>query len=336
MAVIADLAPDERSARMLLSFLAEPDDPITGRVLFRIGAVETLRLVEDDGTIPGVNRVDAQVWRDRLALPRRREDVTEKMRGIGQSGITALVPGDEHWPKALNDLGERAPYVLWTRGATSFLARPVTDLVTITGARAATAYGEHVAGDLAADLANRGHVIVAGGAYGIEGAAHRAALAAGGDTIAILAGGVDRLYPAGHSDLLRRIADVGLLVSELPPGSAPTRHRFLARGRVMAALSGASVVAEAGTRSGSLHVAAHARALGRGVGAVPGPVTSVASAGPHCLLRDGMAQLVTDSADVVRLLEQDQASRSKVRRSALGSEFAYRPQHSAEPPGRSL
>ena len=336
MAVITDLSPDERSARMLLSILAEPDDPVTGRVLSRVGAVETLRLVEDDGTIPGVNRVDTQVWRDRLALPRRREDVTERMRGIGQSGIMALVPGDEHWPKALNDLGERAPYVLWTRGATSFLARPVTDLVTITGARAATAYGEHVAGDLATDLANSGHVIVAGGAYGIEGAAHRAALAAGRDTIAVLAGGVDRPYPAGHGDLLRRIADVGLLVSELPPGSAPTRHRFLARGRLMAALSGASVVAEAGARSGSLHVAAHARALGRGVGAVPGPVTSVTSAGPHRLLRDGMAQLVTDSADVARLLKQDPASRAKVHSSSLGSEFTYRHQHSADPPGRSL
>ncbi|WP_404464945.1 DNA-protecting protein DprA [Micrococcus antarcticus] len=336
MAVIADLSPDERSARMLLSILAEPDDPVTGRVLSRVGAVETLRLVEDDGTIPGVNRVDTQVWRDRLALPRRREGVTERMRGIGQSGIMALVPGDEHWPKALDDLGERAPYVLWTRGATSFLARPMTDLVTITGARAATAYGEHVAGDLAADLASSGHVIVAGGAYGIEGAAHRAGLAAGGDTIAVLAGGVDRPYPAGHGDLLRRIADVGLLVSELPPGSAPTRHRFLARGRLMAALSGASVVVEAGTRSGSLHVAAHARALGRGVGAVPGPVTSVTSAGSHRLLRDGMAQLVTDSADVVRLLEQDAASRAKVRRSSLGSEFTYRHEHSADPPCRSL
>ncbi|WP_083850870.1 DNA-processing protein DprA [Arthrobacter sp. TB 23] len=127
----------------------------------------------------------------------------------------------------------------------------------------------------------------------MEGAAHRSALAAGGDRIAVLAGGVDRPYPAGHRELLDRVADVGLMVSEMAPGTTQTRRRFLARGRLMAALSEASVVVEAGVRSGSLRVAAEACVLGRGVGAVPGPVTSVTSAGTHMLLRDGTARVVT-------------------------------------------
>ena len=110
-----------------------------------------------------------------------------------------------------------------------------------------------------------------GGAYGIEGAAHRAALATGGDTIAVLANGVDRAYPAGHSELLDRVADVGLLVSEVAPGTTPTRHRFIARARLMAALSAATVVVEAGARSGSMKVAHDAHQLSRVVGAVPGP-----------------------------------------------------------------
>ena len=136
MAGIADLAPDERRARILLSILSEPDDAITGRVLAREGGIETIRLLEGDGAVPGLNRVDAQVWRDRLALQHRLEDVAERMRGIEHSGVATVIPGDTHWPPALNDLGDRAPYVLWARGATSFLARPTADLVTVTGARA--------------------------------------------------------------------------------------------------------------------------------------------------------------------------------------------------------
>ncbi|MGN6161388.1 MAG: DNA-processing protein DprA [Marmoricola sp.] len=248
--------------------------------------------------------------------------MAERMCGIETSGIMVLVPGDERWPKALADLGERAPYVLWARGAASFLARPLADFVTITDSRAATSYGEHVAGDLAAGFSGAGRVVVAGRAYGIEGAAHRAALAVGGDTIAVLAGGVDRPYPNGHHELLEGIAGVGLLVSELPPGSTPTRQRFLARGRLMAALSMASVVVEASARSGSLGVAAEAHRLGRGVGAVPGPVTSVTSAGPHALLRDGAARIVTSAVDVEDLMNH--APGCGAERTALGPEFARR------------
>ena len=137
-------------------------------------------------------------------------------------------------------------------------------------------------------------------------------LAAGGDTIAILANGVDRPYPVGHRVLLDRVADVGLLASEVPPGAVPTRHRVIARARLMAALSSATVIVEAGGRSGSLVVAQRAAELGRRVGAVPGPVTSAASIGPHRLLRDGIASLVADTSDLASLVGPGQVSRERL------------------------
>ncbi|MGO1539961.1 MAG: DNA-processing protein DprA [Agrococcus casei] len=303
MTKFTDLATDERTARIVLSIIAEPNDSATGRLLTRVGAVETIRLLETDSTVPVLGRVDGTMWRERLTPRVSAESVAERLREVDRLGIGVLIPGDRHWPAGVDDLGDSAPFVLWTKGAASFLARPPSDLVTITGARAATSYGEHVAAELASDLVREERGIIAGGAYGIEGAAHRAALASGGDTIAVLASGVDRPYPAGHSELLRTIADTGLLVSEMPPGVAPTRHRFLARGRLMAALSQATVVVEAGARSGALQTALQARLLGRGLGSVPGPVTSAASFGTNDLLRDQSARVVTGIGDVRQLLD---------------------------------
>jgi DNA processing protein len=159
-----------------------------------------------------------------------------------------------------------------------------------------------VATELAAGAAAAGVVIVSGAAYGIDGAAHRGALASGGVTVALLAGGVDRPYPAGHTDLLRRITAQGAVVAETPCGTAPSKWRFLARNRLIAALSDATVVVEAGMRSGSLNTAAHAATLGRPLGAVPGPVTSAASAGCHRLLREFDATCITRVHDALELL----------------------------------
>jgi DNA processing protein len=145
--------------------------------------------------------------------------------------------------------------------------------------------------------------IVSGGAYGIDGMAHRGCLATGGTTVAALAGGVDRAYPAGHADLLGRIAQgPGVVIAEVPCGTPPTKWRFLQRNRLIAALSDATVVVEAGWRSGSLNTAGHASALGRPLGAVPGPVTSAASAGCHRLLREYDARCVTSADDACELL----------------------------------
>lgn len=171
----------------------------------------------------------------------------------------------------------------------------------VVGTRASTAYGDHIAADFAAGLADRDVAVVSGGAYGIDGAAHRSALAADGVTAAVLAGGIDVLYPAGHSALLHRVSTSGLLISEYPPGVRPTRHRFLTRNRLVAALTGATVVVEAGIRSGAASTAGWARSLGRVVCAVPGPVTSSASAGCHTLLRNG-AELVSRAEEIVELV----------------------------------
>ena len=151
--------------------------------------------------------------------------------------------------------------------------------VAIVGSRASTAYGEHVAGELGHQLAERGWTVVSGGAFGIDAAAHRGALAAEAPTVAVLACGVDRPYPAAHGALLHRIAETGLLVSEWPPGAAPHRHRFLVRNRLIAALTRGTVVVEAAARSGAQATARRARKLGRQVLVVPGPVTSAMSVG---------------------------------------------------------
>ena len=155
--------------------------------------------------------------------------------------------------------------------------------------------------EASAGLVDRGFAVVSGAAYGIDGMAHRAALASHGHTIAFLAGGVDRFYPSGHDALLTRIVEHGLVASELPCGSAPTRWRFLQRNRLIAASSLATIVVEAGWRSGALNTAHHAQEAGKPVGAVPGPVSSAASAGCHKLVREGGATVVTTAAEMAEL-----------------------------------
>lgn len=224
------------------------------------------------------------------------------------AGITPVIPGDEHWPAQLADieaadpLAPSQPLMLWARGDVSLLS---SRSLAITGARACTGYGNHITAEIADHAAQRSVTVLAGASYGIDGAAHRAALTAGGKTVAVLASGVDRAYPAGHRELIERIADDGCVVSETLPGTAPTRWRFNMRGRIIASLSAAVVIPEAGVRSGSLSVAQFAHGMARPVGAVPGPVTSAASAGCHMLLQQGTARLVADGADVLDMLDDE-------------------------------
>lgn len=234
----------------------------------------------------------------------------EDLDTVHRRGGRLLTPDDDEWPALafvsfggapLRDKPEgHPPLALWAVGPLR-LDDVADRSAAIVGTRAATAYGEHVAAELSTGLIERDVAVVSGGAYGIDGAAHRAALAAEGSTVAVLAGGLDILYPAGHSALLHRVSQQGLLVSEYPPGIRPARHRFLTRNRLVAALSSATVVVEAGVRSGAASTAAWARALGRVVCAVPGPVTSMASAGCHELLRSG-AELVTRPEEVIEIV----------------------------------
>ncbi|WP_194419735.1 DNA-processing protein DprA [Microbacterium abyssi] len=294
--------PATTLARVAWSVLAEPGDGVAGALISQLGAVEALRFGLSDESF-GLAEKTIQDGRRRW-LPRAQpRAIGDALRGAAEVGARLMLPGDAEWPGALDDLGDHAPAVLWVRGDPAHLAAP--SRVSIVGARAATAYGDAVAAELAGDLAATGNVVVSGGAYGIDGSAHRAALGAGGGTVAFLAGGVDRAYPAGHLQLFERIRSSGALVSELPCGAAPTKFRFLSRNRLIAALGAATVVVEAGWRSGSLNTAAHASSLGRPLGAVPGPVTSAASAGCHRLMREYDAQCVTNAAEVRELMGVD-------------------------------
>ncbi|MFD8814440.1 DNA-processing protein DprA, partial [Streptomyces sp. NPDC059627] len=209
-------------------------------------------------------------------------------------------PGAVAWPSQHDERGDARPLGLWVRGRPG-LRMWALRAVAVVGARACTEYGAHMAAVLAAGLAERGWVVVSGGAYGVDGAAHRGALGAGGATVAVLACGVDRPYPRGHTELINRIAEQGLVVGELPPGEHPTPSRFVLRNRVIAALTRGTVVVEAAHRSGSLVTARAAQRLGRFTMGVPGPATSGLSAGVHELLR-GDAVLVTDADEVVELV----------------------------------
>jgi len=306
MSTLSEFATDDRTARVALSLVGTPNDPTTGRLLEQVGAVELIKLVGMDGSVPGMDDVATAVWRDRMRSATTPESLATRISDA--RSFRVIIPSDPDWPAALNDLGDRTPYALWAKGRTELLSTPISQRVTITGARAATSYGAHVTEELCDDLTTSGKTLVAGAAYGIDGSVHQAALRRGGDTIAVLASGIDRPYPMGHADLLERVGNRGLTISEVPPGTAPTRQRFLDRARILGALSGTTVVVEAGARSGTLRIAQEAAELGRRVGAVPGPVTSAASAGANSLLQQGMARVVTNGHDVIDLEVQNRSA----------------------------
>ncbi|MBF4995473.1 DNA-protecting protein DprA [Arthrobacter gandavensis] len=328
-------------ARAALSRLIEPSDTM-GQALVAAAGPETAALVAsgrqragstlrremgallEERGVRGADRVFAEAlgrW-----LPRAADLAPQRdLQTVRRFGGRMIVPEDTDWPAALDDLGQSRPFCLWTRGNGTI--PELAQCLSLVGSRDATSYGLAVTGDLAAGLVQRGRTVISGGAYGIDAQAHRSALSVGGirpgsdkraapdgarpsaagstetPTLAVLAGGVDRLYPAGNEDLLRAAAETGLIVSEVPPGSAPTRWRFLQRNRLIAALAAATVVVEARWRSGALNTAHHAAELGRGVGAVPGSVYSANSAGCHRLLREGSAVCVSDAAEVLELID---------------------------------
>ena len=283
------LERQDRWARVAWAFLAEPREPTLTRSLDELGAVEALARLRA-GRLPVRAAVGAR-------LPEL--DLDDLAHAVDRQGVRVLVPGDEGWPLGVDRLAD-PPYALFVRGDPD-RAGLVERGVAIVGSRAATEYGMRVAADLAEGLASRGWTVISGAAYGIDSAAHRACLAAGGATVAVLACGADRAYPAVHRGLLDEIARTAAVVSEVPVGAAPYRSRFLARNRIIATLARATVVVEASLRSGSLTTAREARDHHLPVGAVPGPVTSMASAGCHALIRDTDAVLVTDAAEVAEL-----------------------------------
>lgn len=274
----------ERAARVAWARLAEPGEEDVAARIAAVGAEEALHAVGAETTLG-----------KRMAGRLAELDVDRDLAIARRLGARLLIPDDEEWPTTLDDLAA-PPVCLWVVGS-GHLADAAARSVAVVGARAATGYGVHVAKELGAGLAERGFAVVSGAAYGIDGAAHEGALVVDGVTVAVLACGVDRPYPAGHADLLKRIGGRGVVMSEVPPGSAPTRWRFLSRNRMIATMTQGTVVVEAGLRSGSRNTARLAVEHLRVLCAVPGPVSSAVSAGCHELIRDG-ATLVTDADEV--------------------------------------
>jgi DNA processing protein len=292
-ASIAD--PDEdRAARAALTWVAEPGNREIWSMVQADGAVATLgRFARGD--IPNAALRAAALARTAGGDPRRLAEIV--LRRAQRLGARIVVPSDDEWPSAVDALATleldlpgrinqdvRPPLCFWVRGRWP-LGETLDRSVAVVGARAATGYGSQVTSDLAYGLAEHGWTVVSGGALGIDSAAHQGALAAEGRTVAVLACGVDRPYPASNAGLFERIADTGLLISEWPPSAEPLRHRFLIRNRVIAAATRGTVLVEAAARSGATQTLSRVLALRRPAMVVPGPVTSAMSVGCHEILR---------------------------------------------------
>jgi DNA processing protein len=309
------LSDDVLRARAFLSRVSEPADPALWAFVQREGPVAAAGAIRAERAPDGV--LAASAARRAATDPALDLDAAER------HGLRLVAPESDDWPHfafvALDRLARRAgasratqrgesgeavpPLALWVKGPGD-LAGIAVRSVGIVGARAATPYGEYVTADLAYGLTRHAVTVVSGGAYGIDAAAHRAALGAGGPTVLVSAGGLDRPYPTGNATLFDQVAAEGLLISESPPGCSPQRHRFLTRNRIIAAFSTGVVVVEAAARSGATNTANHGALQGRPVMAVPGPVTSAMSAGCHDLLRreGNAALLVTGVADVLAVV----------------------------------
>lgn len=287
----------EREARMTLCCAVEP------------ASIDLTRQVAERGAAAVLAALRAPGSKSRWARRAQAVDLTAVQRATTVNRLRFVIPGDTEWPDALGELADSepvqemggAPFGLWLKGEPD-LAEVCAASVAIVGSRAATAYGQSVATDLAAGLGLHGVSTVSGGAYGIDAAAHGGALATDAPTVAVMAAGLDSPYPPGNASLLQRVAGQGLLVSELPPGEHPTRARFLGRNRLIAALSPVTVIVEAAWRSGARNTVSWASALSRVVAAVPGPVHSATSVTPHRLIREAEAVLCTGASDVLELL----------------------------------
>ncbi len=304
-------AGDEEAALIAWSGISEGADEVASWIVDELGASGALAWLYDAAADP----VSATIRLAPLAPPQTIDKAVEAAgRWIGRLadadpeaderrartvGARIVTRRNAEWPDVFSIMGSRAPYALWVRGEGN-LRSLLGSAVAVVGSRASTGYGEHVAAEIAGGVADAGWCVVSGGAYGIDAAAHRAALTSNTPTVAVMAGGVDRLYPAGHTDLLEAVMESGVVFAEVPVGFAPHRSRFLARNRLIAAAA-ATCVVEAAARSGALNTVNHALRWGRPVGAVPGAVTSASSHGCHALIRDGLAVLVTDARQVIEL-----------------------------------
>jgi DNA processing protein len=304
---------DKLRAAATWSLLCEPGDSVAGMLRRILGVEESLfeirraksakdilpLLTEDFFRAPqfiSTLEDSLECWQRRLVTVNvdRAIETHKSLDGFLLSSDSPL------WPRGLVDLGDSAPSVLWVLGNQNVFETSST--ISVVGSRVASSYGLDVTRDLVSTAVRNGFVTISGGALGIDACAHKSALLAGGKTVAVMAGGLDRLYPPRNLDLFEEIKVTGAVISEMPPGTAPARWRFLQRNRLIAAVGQATVVVEAGFKSGSINTAGHANELDRPVGAVPGPINSTRSAGCHRLIKERRAELICTPADLEELL----------------------------------
>ena len=281
---------DEFKARVLLSYYAESANEKIGTLIAEYGASETLTLIKNEKKSSALSK--------KLASANFEKDYENVLKQSEAVNAQILTPENIYWPKLLNDLDYFAPYCLWVRGDFTQLNQS-HDAIAVVGARAATNYGERIASEIGSLLGEWGITSISGAAYGIDAAVHRGSIAAGGNTFAVLACGIDQVYPSAHRALVDRICDSGAVITEAPPGSLPLKHKFLTRNRIIAALSKEVVVVEAALRSGSLSTANWANVIGRKVWGVPGPITSATSAGVHTGIRNKSMEIMLEPSDLI-------------------------------------
>jgi len=295
------------------SLLCEPGDSMAGMLRRTLGTEESLfeiRRAKSATELASLLPIDPfrapsfvstlddslECWKRRLNIV----NVDRSLEVIEALGGSLLTANSKQWPKGLVDLGDSAPALLWLIGDRSVLSNQ--QAISVVGSRIASSYGLEVTKDIVHCAVSKDFAVVSGGALGIDAEAHSSTLEINGQTIAVMAGGLDRLYPPRNIDLFEQIKHSGLLISEMPPGTAPARWRFLQRNRLIAALGNATVVIEAGYRSGSINTAGHANELDRPVGAIPGPINSTRSAGCHRLIKERRAELISTPEDLFELL----------------------------------
>lgn len=300
----ARATPETRIARAGLLRMVEPPSAAMVQLVAEVGPEQAWDLIVG-GHVPQSCRRAVAARTQGLTASQLQAAARRDLDAVAELGGEFICPEDPQWPAAAFDSFQASgsglfpPLGVYLRG-TGLPLQP-SGAVTIVGSRASTEYGRRCASEIAAELAAHGLTIVSGAAFGIDAAAHRGALSVRGrgSTAAVLACGIDIVYPVAHRELVAEIADRGALLSEYPPGTTPARHRFLARNRLIAALASVTVVVEAGRRSGTVSTANAAAALNRVVMAVPGPVTSAMSVGCHDLLRSGQVVIATNGQDVL-------------------------------------
>ena len=298
---------------------------------WRLKALDAIGRAPSPDTVESVLAV-IEPGRPVFPLARRlRRRAAAALDAARRRGIRAIAWGERAYPALLAAIAD-APLALWIEGDPAVLRQPA---VAIVGSRAATPYGLEAASRLAGDLAAAGALVVSGMARGVDSASHRAALAAGGRTAAVLGSGVDVIYPPEHDRLAGQIAGSGVVLSERPPGSPPLAFHFPARNRIISGLSLATVVVEAAERSGSLITAGFALEQGRAVMAVPGSILSGRHRGCHALIRDGAA-VVESAEDVLAELRTSALAAAGRGGSRAGAEAADKPDSGRHGAGREL